>query len=209
MDIDGFWELIERSARETDTRKARLAWLENELSQRSVEDIVGYYAGWKIAQSRGCTIDLYAAYWFVFQKGSLNGFEYFVNWLISLGRSIFEQVADCPDRLIEVPEVLRLLEKQASYYSGSARSLRSRAWTDDEDPEFERLAYVPYHVCEKIGRDVEDLHEALQARSVGDGFPLIPGIAEAPRGEQWDYDDDQEVRRRLPRIARYRGLQDS
>ncbi|MBE1582414.1 hypothetical protein ACFPOI_25855 [Nonomuraea angiospora] len=59
------------------------------------------------------------------------------------------QSRGCTVGLIEVPEVLRLLEKEASHYSGSARSLQPRAWTDDEDPEFEGLAYVPYHVYKK------------------------------------------------------------
>ncbi|MFD0885656.1 DUF4240 domain-containing protein [Streptosporangium algeriense] len=77
---------MERSGRETGTRQARLAWLTDELSRRPAEEIVDYGAWWKTAQGRGCTVDLYAAYCFVFGRGSLDGFEYFVNWLISLGR---------------------------------------------------------------------------------------------------------------------------
>ncbi|MEV1246772.1 DUF4240 domain-containing protein [Nonomuraea sp. NPDC049750] len=40
MDVDEFWDLIERSGRETDTRKTRVAWLEDELSRRPVEEII-------------------------------------------------------------------------------------------------------------------------------------------------------------------------
>ncbi|MEV0591153.1 DUF4240 domain-containing protein [Nonomuraea cavernae] len=205
MDIDGFWDLIERSDRETDTRETRLAWLEDELARRSVEEVVDYYAWWKITQGRGCTTDLYAAYWFVFGMGSLDGFEYFVDWLISLGRATFEDVADCPDCLIELPEVLRLLERKRLYYSAKIKRRRP-AWTEEEYPEFELLGYVAYSAYERFGREVDGLHAAVQARDIDSGFPLIPAIEETRQGEKWDLEDDREVLRRLPRIARYLGL---
>ncbi|MEU6713172.1 DUF4240 domain-containing protein [Nonomuraea sp. NPDC046802] len=199
MGVDDFWDLIERSGRETDTREARLAWLVDELSRRPVEEIVDYYIWWTTTQDRGCTIDLYAAYWFVLGLGSLDGFEYFVNWLASLGRETYETVTDCPDKLIELPQVRHLLEAEDSYVNSAPRQLT--------EPEFERLAYVAYDAYERAtGQDPDGLGEAANARGVSGGFPLVPALGSVPRGEQWDFDDEGELARRLPRIARAVGL---
>jgi hypothetical protein len=208
MDVDRFWELIERSGGETKTREERLAWLEDELCRRPAEEIVDYYVLWKATQDRGCTMDLYAAYWFVFGSGSLDGFEYFVSWLISLGRETFEGVVSCPDSLIELPHVLQLLELKEAFYRPGRMEPQESAWAEDEWPEFELLAYVAYRVYPKVsGRDVESLFEAVEARDgTPTGFPLVPAIEGAPHGERWDFADEEELLRRLPRIARYRGL---
>ncbi|RBQ17116.1 hypothetical protein DP939_26925 [Spongiactinospora rosea] len=205
MDVDGFWDLIERSGRETDTRDTRVAWLVDELSRRPVQQIIDYEIWWTKAQNRACTVDLFAAYRFVFCSGSLDGFEYFVNWLISLGREAFEAVSDCPDRLIELPQVHHVLELRRSYVrSAEIRPQDSeRLW--EESPEFELLAGVAYHAYEQVtGKNPDELGEAAYARGASSGFPLVPAIGAVPHGEQWDFDDEQELARRLPRIARHR-----
>ncbi|MEU7741722.1 DUF4240 domain-containing protein [Nonomuraea sp. NPDC049158] len=204
MDVDEFWDLIERSGRETDTRKTRVTWLEDELSRRPVEEIIDYDSWWTITHNRGCTIDLYATYWFVFGMGSLDGFEYFVSWLVSLGRKTFDAITDCPDRLIEQPQVLRLLELEKSYASSTKRRRQDPEQMREERPGFEQLAHVAYHAYEQVtGKDPDGLSEAVSARGVSSGFPLIPALGSIPHGEQWDFDDEQELARRLPRIARY------
>ncbi|NUW30159.1 DUF4240 domain-containing protein [Nonomuraea sp. SMC257] len=210
MDVDDFWGLIERSGVEAGRRKARVAWLVDELSRRPVEEIVDYEVWWTITQNRGCTVDLYAAYWFVFLSGSLDGFEYFVSWLVSLGRETFESVADCPDRLIEVPQVLHLLELDKAYASGRKRRPSDPEQMREESPEFEVLAYVAHHAYERVtGQGSDGLGEAAEACRVSGAFPLVPAIGGVPRGEDWDFDDEQEVARRLPRIARHLGLRSS
>ncbi|MEU8358987.1 DUF4240 domain-containing protein [Nonomuraea sp. NPDC048882] len=189
MTIDEFWDLIERSGRESSTRKVRVAWLVDELARRPVDEIVDYHGLWTSTMNRGCTVDLYAAYWFVFQLGSLDGFEYFVRWLVSLGRETFEMVTDCPDRLVEAPQVLRMVELEESY-DGTGESPR---------PGFESLGYVAYYAYEKAtGEAADGLVGAVESR-----FPLVPAIGGGPEGEDWDFDDKREVARRLPRIARY------
>ena len=42
MDIDGFWLLLERSARETTGPRQRIQWLEHRLSHVSRTDIVDF-----------------------------------------------------------------------------------------------------------------------------------------------------------------------
>ncbi|GAA3242334.1 DUF4240 domain-containing protein [Nonomuraea helvata] len=207
MDVDEFWDLIERSGRETDTRRTRVAWLVDDLSRRPVEEIIDYHIWWTTTQNRGCTVDLYAAYWFVFGSGSLDGFEYFVSWLVSLGRETFEAVSDCPDRLIEQPQVLHLLELEDLYANSTKRRPRDPEQMWEERPEFESLAYVAYHAYEQVtGQEPDRLGEAAETRGASSGFPLVPAIGSVPSGEQWDFDDELELARRLPKIARYRNV---
>ena len=135
MDVDDFWNLVELSNCETDSRNARVTWLVDELSRRPVQEIIDYHAWWHTTRNRGRTVDVYAAYWFVFGRGSPAGFEYFVSWLVSLGREPFEAVTNCPDRLVELPQVLRMLE-------GSPE--------EQERPEFELLGSVAYRAYEQV-----------------------------------------------------------
>ncbi|SEU36996.1 DUF4240 domain-containing protein [Nonomuraea wenchangensis] len=205
MDVDEFWDLIERSGRETDTRSTRVAWLVDELSRRPVEEIIDYDVWWITTHNRGCTTDLYAAYRCVFGSGSLDGFEYFVSWLISLGRETFEAVADCPDRLIKQPQVLHLLELEESYNNALKPRPQDPEQMREELPEFESLAYAPYDAYERVsGKDSDTLVDAVAARGISGGFSLNPALGSVPHGERWDLDDESELARRLPRIARFR-----
>ncbi|GAA1619063.1 hypothetical protein GCM10009733_014260 [Nonomuraea maheshkhaliensis] len=175
MTIDEFWDVIERSGRESSTRKARVAWLVDELARRPIDGIVDDHDLWTSTMNRGCTVDLYAAYWFVFLMGSLDGCEYFVRWLASLGRETFEMVTGCPDRLVEAPQVLRMVELEESY-DGTGESPR---------PGFESLGYMAYYADEKAtGEDADGLREVLKARAVESGFPLVPAIGGGPRGSR-------------------------
>ncbi len=153
MDENAFWELIERSGRETGTR-----W------------------------------------------GSLDGFEYFVKWLVSLGRAAFEQVAAGPDRVIELPEFLRPLEVRRERLANDEFPV----WSAEEEPEFELLGYVTFGPYEKAtGLDVVRLGDAVHARGVRGKFPLIGAAFD---GEEWDFGDETEFARGLPRLTAYRGV---
>ncbi|MER5648640.1 DUF4240 domain-containing protein [Streptosporangium sp. NPDC002524] len=200
MDEDAFWELIERSGRETGTRQERLAWLDDELSRCSAEEIVDFAMWWASATSRLCTWDLYAVYRLLIGWGSLDGFEYFVKWLVSLGRTAFEQVAAGADRVIELPEFLRLLELRRTRLADDEFPV----WSAEEEPEFELLGYVTFGPYEKAtGMDAAHLGEAVSARGVDARFPLVGAAFD---GEEWDLDDEVEFARRLPRVARYLGI---
>ncbi|MET9250432.1 DUF4240 domain-containing protein [Nonomuraea sp. NPDC003709] len=219
MDIGGFWELVERSARETGTRQARVAWLKDHLSGLSVDEIVDYDVWFSTSANRACTWDMYAVFWTVTGFGSSDGFEYFVNWLISLGRDAFEKVADCPDRILELPEVQRLFELMRNFsherttWSGDGRfrlkrvtRIRREVWPREDDPEFESFAYVtfdPYR--QATGLEVDSLGDAVRARGVRRKFPFLTYHAE-PDDEEWDFGDEAEFVRRLPRLARHYGL---
>ncbi|GAA3441757.1 DUF4240 domain-containing protein [Planomonospora venezuelensis] len=200
MDVDAFWDLIERSGRESATRQERLAWLEGELSRRSAEEIVGFKAWWESVRSRLCTWDLYAVYCSALGWGSLDGFEYFANWIVSLGREPYEQVAECPDTAIELPQLLRLFEVRHRQIAEK----KPPVWSVEEEPKFELLDYVTFGPYESAtGLDAGSLGEAVHARGVRRRFPLVGADF---GGEAWDLDDPAEMARRLPRVARHLGI---
>ncbi|MGP4096204.1 DUF4240 domain-containing protein [Nonomuraea sp. KM90] len=219
MDLDGFWELVERSARETDNRRARVAWLEDRLSGLTAEEIVDYEAWFTLCANRACSWDMYAVFWTITGFGSSDGFEYFVNWLISLGREAFEKVADCPDRILELPEVQRIMELMKNFShrrttwsrDGKFRLkrvtyTRREVWSREDDPEFESFAYVTFEPYKRAtGLETDSLGEAVRARGVHSKFPFLTYHAE-PDGEEWDLGDEGEFVRRLPRLARHYGL---
>jgi hypothetical protein len=192
MDADAFWTLIERSGRETGTKKARLAWLDRQLNTLSADDIIDFQMWTDICQYRSNTWELWAAYFAVFGSGSDDGFLYFRSWLVSLGRETFECVVAEPDRLIEVLEVLHLWDLVRE------RTDDELLWTNDEWPEFESLAYVAWDPYEKLtGLEPDTLQDAAHERSgLGEDYFEL-------RGERWIIDSDEELERRFPRIARY------
>lgn len=198
MDEDRFWELIDLCARETGSRKKRLAWLKTRLCQLSADEIIDFHMWWELNAKRGCTCDMYALSCYLLRRDSTDSFEYFVYWLMSLGREAYDQVADCPDRVMELPQVVHLLDLKRRWFAERRRGL---PWSDEEYPGFESLAYVALDAYAQVtGADGGVLYSAVRARGVRSGFPLLT----AEFGEQdWDIADEGEVARRLPRLARY------
>jgi hypothetical protein len=216
MDVDGFWELVERSAEETGGRAARLAWLERRLSALPAEEIADYESWFTRCANRACTWDVYAACWAVNSSWSSDGYEYFVSWLISLGRADFEKIVTCPDLVFELPQIRHVVELKRNYahkrttWSGRFRlervtHTRRQRVPDEVYPEFEAFATVAYDAWEACGLDPEHLSEAVAARGVQGRFPFMSYFAH-PDGERWDYGDEAEFGRRLPRIARHMGM---
>jgi hypothetical protein len=221
MDIDGFWDLVERSAAETGTRQARVEWLENRLSGLSAEEIVDYDVWFTICRNRACSWDMYAAFQITTGYASSDGFEYFADWLISLGREGFEKAVDCPDRLLELSAMQQLAELSRNYRherTSTSREGRIRLkrvtltrrsrWPEEVYPNFELFAYVTMHAYERAtGLDSITLGNAVQARGVESKFPFLSFIAQ-PDGEKWDFGDKAEFARRLPRLAHHYGVTD-
>ncbi|MER6004788.1 hypothetical protein ABT120_39980 [Nonomuraea angiospora] len=55
------------------------------------------------------------------------------------------------------------------------------------------------------GLEVDSLGDAVRARGVRRKFPFLTCHAE-PDDEEWDFGDEAEFVRRLPRLARHYGL---
>nr|WP_062335047.1 DUF4240 domain-containing protein [Herbidospora sakaeratensis] len=222
MDVNGFWDLIEDSARESRNRAERLRVLEDRLVALPAEEMVDFRCQWIAMANRACSYDMWASAWSTLGLPGTNGFEYFVSWLISLGRNAYESVADDPDALIDLPQVRRLLELEQFFFHGHRHTSWSRGgafrliritktrrdpWAYDEYPEFELMQYAALHAYKKAtGRD--DLYERAESKGAHSRFPLLPGIETehpaSPHGDDWDFEDEAEFARRLPRTVHAR-----
>ncbi|MFI9550392.1 DUF4240 domain-containing protein [Nonomuraea endophytica] len=221
MDVDGFWDVVERSAQKTESRPERLDWLVSYLSRLPAEEVVDYQEWFTLCANRACTWDMYAVCWTITGFGSSDGFEYFVDWLISLGRDAYEKIAECPDRILELPQVQRLFELSGNYshertsvsQDGTVRltrltRIRRQIWPNEDWPEFESFAYVAAKAYERVlGDDMAHPMDTVRARGIESVFPFMTNLAQ-PEGEEWDFSDEAEFARRLPRIARHYGLTD-
>ncbi|MBB5084524.1 DUF4240 domain-containing protein [Nonomuraea endophytica] len=188
MDIDAFWDLIERSAHESETKQERLRWLHERLVTRPAEEIADFASWMQEARLKADTNLVWGAAYELDLVGGLDSVWYFQMWLVGLGRQTFERVTSDPDSLAEVPAVQHYL------YLQSNRIPR----TDEDWPEFEELDYVAGKAWIRVtGKDWDALADILQARGyVLNGLP-------SPTDEDWDPDDPEESARRFPRCTSY------
>ncbi|HEX5598663.1 MAG TPA: DUF4240 domain-containing protein [Micromonosporaceae bacterium] len=184
MDLAGFWELIALS-RGHDDPDARLGWLRERLAALPPGDIVDFQLHLDELRRPVDTWLLWgAAYQICGRLCSDDGFWYFQAWLIGLGQETYERIIAAPDTLVDVPEVKRL----------AGRSVDE--WDDAEWPDWEALDYVAGEAYEQVTGKEHGLDEVLETR--GHDSPLSPDPVDDP----WNFDDPQEVSRRLPRVAR-------
>ena len=182
MELDGFWELIERSQEATSDQQARLQWLEVELARRPPAEIIDFYLWLDRTRRRADTWQMWgAAYLICDGLCSDDGFWYFQLWLVGLGREAFELAVEDPDNLAGVAEVVRLAGRPTD------------AWQPDEWPDWESLDYVAVEAYEQVTGS--DIHDAAVVRD--HDWRSSP----RPSDARWDFEDPVEAARRLPRLS--------
>jgi hypothetical protein len=97
--------------------------------------------------------------------------------LIAQGRDWYHKAAASPDSLADHPAV-----------AGTAH----RPW--DNPLFYEEVNYSASYAYERISGDKHAFHDAWNSREQPDRSPTN-------MGEEFDFDDDQEMRRRLPRLS--------
>ncbi|MEV5534715.1 DUF4240 domain-containing protein [Streptomyces prunicolor] len=186
MDDETFWDLIENCRRHTSDPDERVAWLCGQLAGGAAEsEIVGFQICLDRALNPSATWDLWAAADRIMGWNSDDSFFYFRLWLVGLGRDSFERVVRDPDALAELPDVKRLVGRDPE------------DWDDEEWLAWEELDYVAVQAFVQVmgGRTEEDFYDAVEARGGVD-----PEESE-PAGAQWDANDDEQAKRRLPRLS--------
>jgi hypothetical protein len=185
MNVDGFWRLLDDSAKHSGDRDARLEWLQAHLVQRGAEEIIDFEVLLLQTKRRADTWLMWgAAYLICDGLCSDDGFWYFQSWLVGLGRQTFERVVADPDSLVDVPEVRRLAGR------------RTRQWDDSEWPEWESLNYVASLAYERVTGSRDGIYDALEERGhIGQSSPSPPGVS-------WDFEDQSETATRFPRLSR-------
>jgi Protein of unknown function (DUF4240) len=184
MDVDAFWELIERSRQETGDQDARLEWLQRQLAWQRTAEIVDFQVWLDRARRRADTWDMWgAAYLLCDSLCSGDGFWYFQVWLIGLGRDALERVVVDPDNLASLPEVVGLAGRPMG------------DWSSDDRPDWEALGSVAWAAYEQVTGEEEGIFDAMEPR--GHHSPSDPD----PTGQRWDFEDPAEAARRLPRLS--------
>jgi hypothetical protein len=142
------------------------------LSALPPEDMLAFKQRFEYYVAQAHRIGLWGAAYTINGGCSDDSFYYFCCWVVTLGRDAFERVTANPDNLADI-----VVNEPGFFYgtSGLGGVVR-QAWmaaTGRTDNDF-------YKEWERLGS-------------------LGPASDE---GEDWDFDDDDEVWRRLPRLAR-------
>ncbi|WP_084599172.1 DUF4240 domain-containing protein [Actinoplanes subtropicus] len=183
VDLEEFWALIERSGRESADPEERTDRLTDELAAYEPDDIVDFQLHVDALRDRVDNHRLWGAAWLV--CGGVcdeDGFWYFQAWLIGQGRDVYEAVAADPDALADVPAVRELAGRD------------SEDWDEAEWPGWESLDDVAEDAYEEATDG--DLERVLLER--GHDFRLAP----QPTDASWDFEDDEEMERRYPRLTK-------
>lgn len=192
MDVDGFWQVVERArtaagpaadrAREDGQRSAVAEALVAELYQHPLTEMVAFYYVLGDVLDRVDNWDTCAACWLIEHAYlSDDKFSDFRAGLVGLGRHTFEAVVTEPDSLAGHPAVR---EVSASH----GQSL----WIGDEG-----LLFAAQQAYERRTGDPDAFWDAADAVQV----EPRPADSPKPAGDRWDLRDEEEWRRRLPRLA--------
>ncbi|MFD7693011.1 DUF4240 domain-containing protein [Streptomyces sp. NPDC059805] len=181
MDISEFWTVIEaaRSAAAPDGSFADA--LVDELASRTEGDILRYQERFDEVHDAVYRWDVWAAAYLIGGGCSDDSFMDFRAGLIALGRDWYERVAACPDSLAEHPAVIAAVGAH-----------------DDHVLFYEDVNYAASGAFRRVtggGRDFYDAWDEYAASRDGSRQDSVD------MGEDFDFDDPDEVRRRLPRLA--------
>lgn len=183
MDDDTFWGLIEAARTEVGDSVERAddiaATLVVRLAGQSVEELVGFHRQQQVLMAESYRWDLWGAAYLVNGGCSDDGFDYFRGWLMVQGREVWDAALDDPDSLADV---LRPAAAEAGDY--------------DDGLECEDVLGVVGDAYARLTGSDDGLDQALEAAESDVAVPADPV------GEEWDFDDEDEMRDRFPRLAR-------
>ncbi|MFD6421613.1 DUF4240 domain-containing protein [Streptomyces sp. NPDC060198] len=181
MDTSEFWTIIEaaRSAGGPDMPFAEA--LVDELAVLTKDGVLSYQERFDEVRAAVYRWDVWAAAYLIGGGCSDDSFTDFRAGLIALGRHWYEKAAACPDSLAEHPAVI------------AAATVHR-----DEALFYEEVNYAASEAFARITGDGEDFYEAWDAyRTSRDSAER----GSEGMGEDFDFDDPDEMRRRLPRLA--------
>ncbi|MDP9848813.1 DUF4240 domain-containing protein [Streptosporangium lutulentum] len=185
MKIDVWWDLIEQArgavgdrADDRDSPDDPLvAVLTDLLSELEAAEIIAF----EQLLIRVCDSAYLRPLWNAAQliEGGCgdDGFMDFRGGLALLGRTAFTRAVADPDSLAELPVVVRM-------------GCEGKGWIGCEG-----MSYAPREAYERVQGETDSFDAVMEA--------TVPGMErpDRPTGENWDVDDAEETRRRLPRLA--------
>jgi hypothetical protein len=181
MDTSEFWTIVEAARSASTADKPFAEALVDELATRAKDDILRYEERFDEVHGAVYRWDVWAAAYLIGGGCSDDSFMDFRAGLIALGRDWYERAAACPDSLAEHPAVIAAAEAQ-----------------DDEAVFYEDVNYAASGAFKRIAGGEEDFYEAWDKYSVSRDSSEQDS---EDMGEDFDFDDPNEMRRRLPRLA--------
>ncbi|MEU6238890.1 DUF4240 domain-containing protein [Kitasatospora sp. NPDC047058] len=183
MKTDEFWQLIETARMQAEASGSFDQALVGLLATRSRREILEYQERFDELHGALYRWHVWAAAYLIGGGCSDDGFIDFRAGVIAQGRDWYERVAADPDSLAEHPLVIA-----------------AAADGDDEALFYEEVNYAAAYSFERLTGGTDDFSEAWaeywEARD--------QEHVEADMGEDFDFDDAEQMHRRLPRLAALR-----
>jgi hypothetical protein len=176
VDIGTFWDIIETARASAGPDRPFRESLTDYLATLTEQDILEYYERFEKMHGALYRYDLWAAAYLIGGGCSDDGFIDFRAGLIAQGRDSYQKAVASPDSLADHPAV------------AGARHPRC-----DNPLFYEEVNYAASAAFQRVSGDEHVFWDALAARGPRDCFAVL--------GEDFDFDDDEEMRRRLPRLS--------
>ena len=173
MTEDEFWDHIRASRPRLYDAEDHVERLTARLAELPAEECLDFQHLWATVSHRAYRQDLWGAAYLINGGCSDDGFDYFRDWLILQGRSVYEAAIADPDTLAEILDGEDEVECECVPGLSAWFAATQTVWND-------------------AGYDSYD-------RAMTFRHPNTPPLPElAP---EWDFDNDAEIRRRFPRLA--------
>ena len=191
MEVEAFWELIEQARSTAHDDEQLVERVATALLALPTEEILDFEQQLSQAKQQAYRWEVWGAAYLINGGCSDDAFQDFRAWLVAQGRDTFTRAVADPDSLAEHPAVRRMADARRDGWLG-----------------LESLHYVAEEAYERRTGDHEAFFAALSQRGPRRAADTAqhpageePARHRDPAGEDWDFDDMAEMRRRLPRLA--------
>ncbi|MGW7649543.1 DUF4240 domain-containing protein [Streptomyces bobili] len=179
MDTEAFWRVLDAAKGDDKPLANSVA---DHLAAMSAEEILAFEHCFSRLRDGVHRWDMWAAAYLIGGGCSDDRFSDFTAGLVALGCEWYERAATCPDSLAQHPAV------------GKA------AATGDQDVIFdEEFNFVSARAYERLSGDTDAFWEAWEAYA--NARATTEGEEREDMGESFDFNDADQMRRRLPRLA--------
>ena len=182
MDISTFWDIIDAARAAAGPGRPFHEALVDDLATRTQQDILEYQERFYEMSAALSRWDVWAAAYLIAGGCSDDSFTDFKAGLLAQGRDWYQKAAASPDSLAGHPAITDAVH---------------RPW--DKPPLFyEEVNYAAPYAFERVSGDDHGFYDAWDrysaSREQHDRSPV-------DMGEDFDFDDAQQMRRRLPRLS--------
>lgn len=131
MTPDEFWAIVAAAREDAEDPDEVAERVSTILSERPLEDVVGFEQERRRLQAASYTWELWGAAYLINGGCSDDGFEYFRAWLFTQGREVFERAVTTPDSLAEVFMEADIDEAECEEFMDAALEVYQERTGDD------------------------------------------------------------------------------